>query len=79
VIDTPGFGDSIDNSANNKRILDYIENQYKRFLAEESRVQRNAKFQDTRVHTIVYFITPSGHSYFFFFFSPFQKILKLMK
>jgi len=67
VVDTPGFGDNVDNSNSFKRILDYIENQYKRFLAEESRVQRNAKFQDTRVHVIVYFIPPSGHSYPFLF------------
>lgn len=61
VVDTPGFGDNVDNSKSFKRILDYVETQYKRFLAEESRVQRNAKFQDTRVHLILYFIPPTGH------------------
>jgi len=61
VVDTPGFGDNINNSKSFVRILEFVESQHKRFLAEESRVQRNAKFQDTRIHVIVYFIPPTGH------------------
>ena len=62
MIDTPGFGDNINNSKGFVKILEYVENQHKRSLAEETRVQRNAKFQDTRVHVILYFIPPTGHS-----------------
>lgn len=62
VVDTPGFGDNVDNSKSFKRILEYVEIQYKRYLAEESKVPRNIKFQDTRVHIIIYFIPPTGHS-----------------
>jgi len=61
VVDTPGFGDNINNSKSFVRILEFVESQHKRFLAEESRVQRNAKFQDTRIHVILYFIPPTGH------------------
>jgi len=62
VVDTPGFGDNINNSKGFVKILDYVETQHKRFLAEESRVQRNAKFQDTRIHVLLYFIPATGHS-----------------
>jgi hypothetical protein len=31
-------------------------------LAEESRIKRNPRFQDNRVHALLYFIPPSGHA-----------------
>ncbi|KAA8567783.1 hypothetical protein EYC84_008246 [Monilinia fructicola] len=31
------------------------------FLAEESRIKRNPRFRDNRVHALLYFITPTGH------------------
>jgi len=62
VIDTPGFGDSINNSNNFNQILGYLEKQYDDVLAEESKIKRNPKFQDNRVHCLLYFIPPTGHS-----------------
>ncbi|KAI8799349.1 Septin-type guanine nucleotide-binding (G) domain-containing protein [Cladochytrium replicatum] len=62
IIDTPGFGDNINNEASFADILTYIEKQYDDILAEESRIKRNPKFQDHRVHALLYFITPTGHS-----------------
>ncbi|OMH81683.1 Septin-like protein [Zancudomyces culisetae] len=62
VIDTPGFGDSIDNSDNFKEIQDYLEYQFDEVLEEENRIKRNPKFRDGRVHALLYFITPTGHS-----------------
>ncbi|KAJ3225505.1 hypothetical protein HK099_006643 [Clydaea vesicula] len=62
VIDTPGFGDNIDNKGAFTDILNFIEKQYDDVLAEECRIKRNPKFQDNRVHVLLYFIPPTGHS-----------------
>lgn len=61
VIDTPGFGDLIDNSQSFEIVAKYVEEQFHIFLKEESRIQRNAKFLDPRVHAVIYFIAPNGH------------------
>eukprot|EP00835_Amoeboradix_gromovi_P001474 NODE_67_length_23829_cov_0.557059.p13 type:complete len:223 gc:universal NODE_67_length_23829_cov_0.557059:16186-15518(-) len=60
VVDTPGFGDAIDNTAQFDQIMQYVEKQYDDFLAEESRIKRNPKFVDNRVHVCLYFIS-GGH------------------
>ncbi|KAJ3233264.1 hypothetical protein HDU81_002357 [Chytriomyces hyalinus] len=62
VVDTPGFGDNINNEPAFEDILGYIEHQYEEILAQESRIKRNPRFQDNRVHVLLYFIQPSGHS-----------------
>ncbi|KAA1077956.1 hypothetical protein PGT21_024869 [Puccinia graminis f. sp. tritici] len=62
VCDTPGFGDNIDNESAFSAISDYLEKQYDDLLAEESRIKRNARLEDSRVHALLYFITPTGHS-----------------
>ncbi|CEI70786.1 Septin spn3 [Fusarium venenatum] len=61
IIDTPGFGDEIDNEASFSKIVGYLERQYDDHLAEESRIKRNPRFRDNRVHAMLYFITPTGH------------------
>lgn len=62
IVDTPGFGDSIDNEYMFQEILNFLERQYDDILAEESRIRRNPRFRDNRVHALVYFIAPTGHS-----------------
>ncbi|KAK2464164.1 hypothetical protein APHAL10511_003621 [Amanita phalloides] len=62
VIDTPGFGDSIDNRNAFQEIVDYLERQYDDILAEQSRIRRNPRFFDNRVHALLYFIPPGGHA-----------------
>lgn len=42
-------------------IVGYLERQYDYILAEESRIKRNPRFRDNRVHVLLYFITPTGH------------------
>ncbi|KAK9859629.1 hypothetical protein MYU51_013793 [Penicillium brevicompactum] len=42
-------------------IVGYLERQYDDILAEESRIKRNPRFRDNRVHVMLYFITPTGH------------------
>ncbi|XP_057371702.1 septin-7-like isoform X2 [Daphnia carinata] len=60
VVDTPGFGDAVDNSNCWQPIVDYIESKYEEYLNAESRVQRQP-MRDNRVHVCLYFIQPSGH------------------
>ncbi|KAJ3204557.1 hypothetical protein HK099_001090, partial [Clydaea vesicula] len=61
VIDTPGFGDFVNNEESWKPILENIESRYDSYLEQESRVNRK-KLVDTRVHACIYFIAPTGHS-----------------
>lgn len=62
IVDTPGFGDNIDNEYAFQEIVGFLERQYDDILAEESRIKRNPRFRDNRVHALLYFITPTGHS-----------------
>lgn len=62
IVDTPGFGDDIDNEFAFQEIVGYLERQYDDILAEESRIKRNPRFRDNRVHALLYFIPPTGHS-----------------
>ena len=81
IVDTPGFGDNIDNEfayvssffgypclccdiyPRFQEIVGYLERQYDDILAEESRIKRNPRFRDNRVHALLYFIPPTGHAY----------------
>jgi len=62
VVDTPGFGDNIDNEHSFQEIMTYLERQYDDILAEQSRIKRNPRFRDNRVHALLYFIPPTGHA-----------------
>ncbi|XP_033216395.1 septin-7 isoform X2 [Belonocnema kinseyi] len=60
VVDTPGFGDAVDNSNCWVPVIEYIESKYEEFLNAESRVVRR-QIADSRVHCCLYFVAPSGH------------------
>lgn len=60
VVDTPGFGDAVDNSNCWDPVISYVESQYESFLDAETRVNR-VQMPDSRVHACLYFIAPSGH------------------
>ena len=78
IVDTPGFGDAVDNSnwyvfISSKKtsrslvlswqpIIDYIDTKYEEYLNAESRVIRKPHISDSRVHCCLYFITPTGHN-----------------
>ncbi|KAG6900728.1 hypothetical protein C0993_003754 [Termitomyces sp. T159_Od127] len=62
VVDTPGFGHSIDSEHTFQEIVEYLERQYDDILAEQSRIKRNPRFKDNRVHAVLYFIPPTGHA-----------------
>ncbi|XP_002738912.2 septin-2-like [Saccoglossus kowalevskii] len=60
VVDTPGYGDAINNSDCFKPIIKYIDEQYERYLQDESGLNRR-NIVDNRVHCCFYFISPTGH------------------
>lgn len=60
VVDTPGFGDAVDNSNCWAPVIEYIESKYEDYLNSEARVTRKQE-ADQRVHCCLYFIQPSGH------------------
>lgn len=60
VVDTPGYGDAIDNRECYKPILDYIDTQFEQYLHDESGLNRR-NISDHRVHCCFYFISPYGH------------------
>jgi len=60
VIDTPGFGEAVDNTECWTPIVDYVEDQFDAYLEAETRVER-FEVTDTRVHACLYFIAPTGH------------------
>ncbi|ODQ82797.1 hypothetical protein BABINDRAFT_29672 [Babjeviella inositovora NRRL Y-12698] len=61
IIDTPGFGENINNEVCTREVINYLKQQFDLVLAEETKVRRNPKFVDSRVHVCLYFITPTGH------------------
>lgn len=60
MVDTPGFGDAVDNSNCWQPIIEYIESKYEDYLNSEARVTRK-QIPDQRIHCCLYFIQPSGH------------------
>ncbi|XP_072318340.1 septin 9b isoform X3 [Eucyclogobius newberryi] len=61
VIDTPGFGDQINNENCWQPIMKFINDQYEAYLQEEIHINRKKTIPDSRVHCCIYFIPPTGH------------------
>jgi len=61
VVDTPGFGDSVNNDKCWEPIQEFIDSQFDNYLNQESRVTRPVHIPDTRTHICLYFIAPTGH------------------
>ncbi|XP_065129838.2 uncharacterized protein septin12 isoform X1 [Paramisgurnus dabryanus] len=61
VIDTPGFGDQINNENCWEPIEQYVNEQYEKYLKEELNVNRKKRIPDSRVHCCVYFLPATGH------------------
>lgn len=61
VVDTPGFGDFVNNDDSWRPIVENIEQRYDAFLEAENKVNRT-NIIDNRIHACVYFIQPTGHS-----------------
>uniref|UniRef100_A0A8D0GIZ1 Septin 9 n=1 Tax=Sphenodon punctatus TaxID=8508 RepID=A0A8D0GIZ1_SPHPU len=62
VVDTPGFGDHINNENCWQPIMKFINDQYEKYLQEELNINRKKRIPDSRVHCCIYFIPATGHS-----------------
>ncbi|KAJ7324943.1 hypothetical protein JRQ81_017963 [Phrynocephalus forsythii] len=60
VVDTPGYGDAINCRDCFRTIISYIDEQFERYLHDESGLNRR-HIVDNRVHCCFYFISPFGH------------------
>ncbi|KAI9362091.1 Septin-domain-containing protein [Zopfochytrium polystomum] len=61
VIDTPGFGDYVNNEDCWVPIVEFLDEQHQAYMHHESRASRKSP-DDLRVHVCLYFINPSGHN-----------------
>ncbi|ODQ67342.1 putative Septin ring protein [Nadsonia fulvescens var. elongata DSM 6958] len=61
IIDTPGYGDQVNNEKCWEPIVKYIKDQHSQYLRKELTAQREKHLVDTRVHCVLFFIQPNGH------------------
>ncbi|CDS07932.1 hypothetical protein LRAMOSA01881 [Lichtheimia ramosa] len=61
VIDTPGFGDYVDNHGSWTPIVEFLDDQHESYMRQEQQPSRKGII-DRRVHACLYFIRPTGHS-----------------
>lgn len=60
IIDTPGFGDNVNNRRAFQPLIDFIDDQHDNYMKQEQQpLRKHAK--DLRVHACLYFIRPTGH------------------
>ncbi|XP_055513951.1 septin-5-like isoform X1 [Leucoraja erinacea] len=60
IVDTPGFGDAVNNQECWKPVADYLDQQFEQYFRDESGLNRK-NIVDNRVHCCLYFISPFGH------------------
>lgn len=61
IIDTPNFANAINCDEDFKIVVDFVRHQYDEVLLEESRVKRNPRFKDGRIHVLLYLVNATGH------------------
>ncbi|KAI9485072.1 Septin-domain-containing protein [Zychaea mexicana] len=61
IIDTPGFGDYVNNRDSWMPIVEFLDDQHESYMAQEQQPTR-AGIIDLRVHACLYFIRPNGHT-----------------
>ncbi|EJT49545.1 septin ring protein [Trichosporon asahii var. asahii CBS 2479] len=62
IIDTPGYGDLVNNDQCWDPIAKYIKDQHSAYLRKELTAMRERFIPDTRIHCCVFFINPTGHT-----------------
>uniref|UniRef100_A0A4W3IIK9 Septin 4a n=1 Tax=Callorhinchus milii TaxID=7868 RepID=A0A4W3IIK9_CALMI len=60
IVDTPGFGDAVNNKECWRPVADYVDQQFEQYFRDESGLNRR-NILDNRVHCCLYFISPFGH------------------
>uniref|UniRef100_A0A2K5F9K6 Septin-type G domain-containing protein n=1 Tax=Aotus nancymaae TaxID=37293 RepID=A0A2K5F9K6_AOTNA len=63
IVDTPGFGEAVDNCNCRQPVIDYIDSKFDDYLNAESRVNRR-QMPDNRVRCCLYFINVTARSTF---------------
>ena len=58
VVDTPGYGDAINNEDAWQPVLDYIDVELETFMNNSLDLSLRGKHDDTRVHACLYFVAP---------------------
>ncbi|ORY95503.1 Septin-domain-containing protein [Syncephalastrum racemosum] len=61
IIDTPGFGDYVNNRDSWMPIVEFLDDQHEAYMAQEQQPTRVGMI-DMRVHACLYFIRPNGHT-----------------
>lgn len=61
IIDTPGFGDNVNNKDAWQPLVDFVDDQHESYMRQEQQPNRRDRI-DMRVHACLYFIRPSGHT-----------------
>jgi cell division control protein 12 len=61
VIDTPGFGDYVNNRDSWMPVIEFLDDQHESYMLQEQQPRRGEKI-DLRVHACLYFIRPTGHT-----------------
>uniref|UniRef100_A0A1I7VW61 Septin-type G domain-containing protein n=1 Tax=Loa loa TaxID=7209 RepID=A0A1I7VW61_LOALO len=62
IVETAGFGDQLDKDRSAQVIVDFINEQFEKYLKEELKIKRCLDYyDDTRIHACLYFISPTGH------------------
>ncbi|RMZ84086.1 hypothetical protein DV737_g1256, partial [Chaetothyriales sp. CBS 132003] len=61
VIDTPGFGDYVNNRDSWMPVIEFLDDQHESYMLQEQQPRRTEKI-DLRVHACLYFIRPTGHT-----------------
>lgn len=63
VVDTPGFGDVVNNTECWAPVVQYLDQQHLGYLNfEQSQEFRDKLDKDNRIHACLYFIRPTGHT-----------------
>ena len=61
VIDTPGFGDYVNNRDAWQPIVEFLDDQHESYMRQEQQPARKDRI-DMRVHACLYFLRPTGHT-----------------
>lgn len=61
IIDTPGYGDQVNNDNCWEPAIKYIKDQQAFHLRKELTAARDTHIHDTRVHCVIFCIEPTGH------------------
>ncbi|KAI9593146.1 Septin-type guanine nucleotide-binding (G) domain-containing protein [Syncephalis fuscata] len=62
IVDTPGYGDQVNNDNCWDPIIKHIKDQHAVYLRKELTATRERYVQDTRIHCCLFFIAPTGHA-----------------